>query len=62
MIFPIYIAIAKGAEFEVLKQIPWEKVEVEVLMVELEHAGKVTNKKLTLMIILINAGRVMINQ
>ena len=31
----------KGAEFEVLKQVPWEKVDVEVLMVELAHAGKV---------------------
>ena len=31
----------KGAEFEVLKQFPWEKVDIEVLMIELEHAGKV---------------------
>ena len=31
----------KGAEFEVLKQVPWEKVDIEVLMIELEHAGKV---------------------
>ena len=37
------IAIPKGAEFEVLKHVPWEKVEVEVLMIELAHAGKVTN-------------------
>ena len=37
------IAISKGAEFEVLKHVPWEKVEVEVLMIELAHAGKVTN-------------------
>ena len=31
----------KGAEFEVLKQVPWEKVKVEVILLELEHAGKV---------------------
>ena len=24
-----------------LKQVPWEKVDIEVLMIELEHAGKV---------------------
>ena len=26
-----------------LKQVPWEKVDVEVLMIELAHAGKVVN-------------------
>ena len=31
----------KGAEFEVLKMLPWDKVDIEVLMVELEHVGKV---------------------
>ena len=31
----------KGAEYEVLKMLPWDKVDIEVLMVELEHVGKV---------------------
>lgn len=31
----------EGAEFEVLKVFPWDKVRVEVMLVELEHAGKV---------------------
>ena len=37
----LMLTLIKGAEFEVLKQVPWEKVNVEVLLVELEHAGKV---------------------
>ena len=42
IIIAVFIVIFfKGAEFEVLKQVPWEKVDVEVLMVELAHAGKV---------------------
>ena len=35
------VILIKGAEFEVLKQVPWEKVDFEVLMIELAHAGKV---------------------
>ena len=35
------VIFMKGAEFEVLKQVPWEKVDFEVLMIELQHAGKV---------------------
>ena len=31
----------EGAEFLVLQSIPWDKVDIEVLGVELEHAGKV---------------------
>jgi len=31
----------EGAEFLVLKSIPWDKVDIEVLVIELEHAGKV---------------------
>ena len=27
--------------FKVLKVLPWDKVDIEVVMVELEHAGKV---------------------
>ena len=26
---------------QVLKTIPWDKVDIEVLLVELEHAGKI---------------------
>lgn len=31
----------EGAEFLVLQSIPWEKVDIEVMGIELEHAGKV---------------------
>ena len=31
----------EGAEFQVLQTIPWDKVDIEVLTVETEHAGKV---------------------
>ena len=41
LMFVLIMILIKGAEFEVLKQVPWEKVNVEVLLVELEHAGKV---------------------
>ena len=30
----------EGAEFEVLKHVPWDSVDIEVMMIELEHAGK----------------------
>ena len=29
----------EGAEFEVLKSVPWDKVDIEVLLIELIHAG-----------------------
>ena len=29
----------EGAEFEVLKTVPWDKVDMEVLLIELIHAG-----------------------
>ena len=29
----------EGAEFEVLKTVPWDKVDIEVLLIELIHAG-----------------------
>ena len=41
----------KGAEYEVLKVLPWDKVDIEVLMVELEHVGKV-GKTVRMMIML----------
>ena len=41
MLMLMLMILIKGAEFEVLKQVPWEKVNIEVLLVELEHAGKV---------------------
>ena len=31
----------EGAEFEVLKTVPWDKVDIEVLLIELIHAGSV---------------------
>ena len=31
----------EGAEFLVLQSIPWDKVDIEVMGIELEHAGKV---------------------
>ena len=31
----------EGAEFEVLKHVPWESVDIEVLLLELEFAGMV---------------------
>ena len=31
----------EGAEFGVLKTIPWQKVDIEVLLIELIHAGNV---------------------
>lgn len=31
----------EGAEFQVLKEFPWSLAKVEVILVELEHAGKV---------------------
>ena len=30
----------EGAEFEVFKTLPWDKVDIEVILVELSHAGK----------------------
>ena len=33
----------EGAEFEVLKTIPWDKVDIEVIVAELLHAGEVHN-------------------
>ena len=32
----------EGVEFQVLKTIPWEKVDIEVLTVEMNHAGELT--------------------
>ena len=29
----------EGAEFKVLKTVPWDKVDIEVLLIELIHAG-----------------------
>ena len=29
----------EGAEYEVLKTVPWDKVDIEVLLIELIHAG-----------------------
>ena len=29
----------EGAEFEVLKTVPWDNVDIEVLLIELIHAG-----------------------
>ena len=29
----------EGVEFDVLKTVPWEKVDIEVLLIELIHAG-----------------------
>jgi len=37
----LFILDIEGAEFEVLKTIPWKAVDIEVLIVELEHSGKV---------------------
>ena len=31
----------EGAEFEVLKHVPWDSVEIEVMLIETDHAGKV---------------------
>ena len=33
----------EGAEFEVFKTIPWDKVDIEVIVTELVHAGEVRN-------------------
>ena len=33
--------IKKTVTFQVLRALPWDKVEIEVILVELEHAGKV---------------------
>ena len=30
----------EGVEFDVLKTVPWEKVDIEVLLIELIHAGR----------------------
>jgi len=37
----LFVLDIEGAEFEVLKALPWDRMDIEVLMVELEHAGKV---------------------
>ena len=34
----------EGAEFEVLKTIQWSKVNIEVILIELVHAGEVDLK------------------
>ena len=31
----------EGAEFPVLKTLPWDKVDIKVLLVEIDHLGKV---------------------
>jgi hypothetical protein len=31
----------EGAEFQVLKTLPWDKVDIKVLLVEVDHLGKV---------------------
>ena len=31
----------EGAEFEVFRSLPWDKVDIEVIVTELVHAGKV---------------------
>ena len=33
----------EGAEFEVFRSLPWDKVDIEVIVTELVHAGEVTN-------------------
>lgn len=33
----------EGVEFQVLKTIPWEKVDIEVLTVEMNHAGELSD-------------------
>ena len=33
----------EGAEFEVFKTIPWDKVDIEVIVTELVHAGEVSD-------------------
>ena len=36
---PLFSLDIEGAEYEVLKTIPWDKVDIEVLLIELIHAG-----------------------
>ena len=31
----------EGAEFEVFRSLPWDKVDIEVIVTELVHAGEV---------------------
>ena len=31
----------EGAEFEVFRSLPWDKVDIEVIVIELVHAGEV---------------------
>jgi predicted metallopeptidase len=31
----------EGAEFQVLKTVPWDKVDIKVILVEVAHLGKV---------------------
>ena len=31
----------EGAEFEVFRNLPWDKVDIEVIVTELVHAGEV---------------------
>ena len=31
----------EGAEFEVFRSLPWDKVDIEVILTELVHAGEV---------------------
>ena len=33
----------EGAEYTVLKTIPWHRIDIRLLGVEVEHAGKVFN-------------------
>ena len=37
----IFSSLFKGSEFPVLMTLPWNKVDIEVILVELIHAGEV---------------------
>lgn len=39
LMFKFFSLDIEGAEFEVLKTVPWRKVDIEVLLIELIHAG-----------------------
>ena len=39
LLFDIFSLDIEGAEYEVLKTVPWDKVDIEVMLIELIHAG-----------------------
>ena len=41
MVYRLFSLDIEGAEFGVLKTVPWDKVDIEVLLIELIHAGHV---------------------